>query len=91
MEKKLISFVLFRQCLFLLGRLSKSYSLISAVIRDSMSCEQLIDDSDIASKRVRATAGINALEGIGVSEAPGGTLFHHYQVDKNGLIQKNIF
>ncbi len=56
-----------------------------------MSCEQLIDDSDIASKRVRATAGINALEGIGVSEAPGGTLFHHYQVDKNGLIQKNIF
>lgn len=50
--------------------------------------EQLIDDPDIASTRTRAEAGINSLEGIGVSEAPRGTLFHHYQVDENGLIQK---
>ena len=50
--------------------------------------EQLIDDPDIASTRTRAEAGINCLEGIGVSEAPRGTLFHHYQVDENGLIQK---
>jgi NAD-reducing hydrogenase large subunit len=25
---------------------------------------------------------------VGVSEAPRGTLFHHYQVDENGLIQR---
>ncbi|MDJ0573002.1 MAG: Ni/Fe hydrogenase subunit alpha [Pleurocapsa sp. MO_192.B19] len=50
--------------------------------------ERLIDDPDITSRRVRANAGINQLEGIGVSEAPRGTLFHHYQVDENGLIQK---
>ncbi|MGK7874544.1 MAG: Ni/Fe hydrogenase subunit alpha [Xenococcaceae cyanobacterium] len=50
--------------------------------------EQLIDDPDITSEHTRATAGINALEGIGVSEAPRGTLFHHYQVDENGLIKK---
>ena len=50
--------------------------------------EQLIDDPDLTSQRVRANAGINQLEGIGVSEAPRGTLFHHYQVDENGLIQK---
>ena len=50
--------------------------------------ERLIDDPDITSQRVRANAGINQLEGIGVSEAPRGTLFHHYQVDENGLIQK---
>jgi NAD-reducing hydrogenase large subunit len=48
----------------------------------------LMDDPDIVSERVRAQAGINSLEGIGVSEAPRGTLFHHYQVDENGLIQK---
>jgi NAD-reducing hydrogenase large subunit len=48
----------------------------------------LMDDSDIVSPRVRAQAGINQLEAIGVSEAPRGTLFHHYQVDENGLIQK---
>lgn len=50
--------------------------------------EQLLEDPDIMSPRVRAEAGINALEGIGVSEAPRGTLFHHYQVDENGLIKK---
>ncbi|NER29949.1 MAG: Ni/Fe hydrogenase subunit alpha [Symploca sp. SIO1C4] len=50
--------------------------------------EQLIDDPDIVSQRTRASAGINQLEGIGVSEAPRGTLFHHYQVNENGLIEK---
>jgi NAD-reducing hydrogenase large subunit len=28
------------------------------------------------------------LEGVGCSEAPRGTLFHHYQVDRNGIIRK---
>jgi NAD-reducing hydrogenase large subunit len=50
--------------------------------------QQLMDDPDILSSRVRAHAGVNALEAIGVSEAPRGTLFHHYKVDDNGLIQK---
>ncbi|NJL01960.1 MAG: Ni/Fe hydrogenase subunit alpha [Spirulinaceae cyanobacterium RM2_2_10] len=50
--------------------------------------QQLMDDPDIVSPRVRAEAGINELEGIGVSEAPRGTLFHHYNVDENGLIEK---
>ncbi|MGA9381702.1 MAG: Ni/Fe hydrogenase subunit alpha [Phormidium sp.] len=50
--------------------------------------EQLVEDPDVVSSRVRADAGINNLEAVGVSEAPRGTLFHHYQVDENGLIQK---
>jgi NAD-reducing hydrogenase large subunit len=50
--------------------------------------ERLIDDPDITSDRTRATGGVNQLEGIGVSEAPRGTLFHHYRVDENGLIKK---
>lgn len=50
--------------------------------------ERAIDDPEVKSSRVRAEAGINCLEGIGVSEAPRGTLFHHYQVDKNGAIVK---
>ena len=32
----------------------------------------------------RAEAGVNRLEGVGVSEAPRGTLFHHYRVDEQG-------
>jgi NAD-reducing hydrogenase large subunit len=47
----------------------------------------LMDDPDLVSTRVRADAGVNALEGVGASEAPRGTLFHHYKVDDNGLIQ----
>lgn len=50
--------------------------------------EELVDDPDIVSSRCRATGGINKLEGVGVSEAPRGTLFHHYQVDEQGLIEK---
>ena len=47
-----------------------------------------IEDPDVLSDRLRAHAGVNRLEGVGVSEAPRGTLFHHYQVDQNGLMQR---
>lgn len=50
--------------------------------------EQLVHDPDVLSSRTRASGGVNNLNAIGVSEAPRGTLFHHYQVDENGLIQK---
>jgi NAD-reducing hydrogenase large subunit len=50
--------------------------------------ERLLDDADLQSEHLRARAGVNCLEGIGVSEAPRGTLFHHYHVDKDGLLRK---
>ena len=50
--------------------------------------ERLLADADLQSVMLRAEAGINCLEGIGVSEAPRGTLFHHYHVDENGLLTK---
>jgi NAD-reducing hydrogenase large subunit len=48
----------------------------------------LLNDPEILSDHLRATAGINSLRGVGVSEAPRGTLFHDYTVDEDGLIQK---
>jgi NAD-reducing hydrogenase large subunit len=48
--------------------------------------EELLNDSEILSKHVRAVAQPNALEGVGAAEAPRGTLFHHYKIDENGLI-----
>jgi NAD-reducing hydrogenase large subunit len=48
--------------------------------------EQLLDDPGITATHVRARAGVNCLEAVGVSEAPRGTLLHHYRVDANGLI-----
>jgi NAD-reducing hydrogenase large subunit len=47
-----------------------------------------IEDPDVLSDRIRAHAGINRLEGVGVSEAPRGILFHHYQVDEHGLLTR---
>jgi NAD-reducing hydrogenase large subunit len=49
--------------------------------------EQLLNDPDILSKHVRAEAKPNALEGVGASEAPRGTLFHHYKIDEQGLVR----
>ena len=50
--------------------------------------EELLSDPDVSSKKLRASAGVNSTIGIAASEAPRGTLFHDYQVDENGLIQK---
>ena len=48
--------------------------------------EQILTDPLILDKHIRATAGVNRLEGAGQAEAPRGTLNHHYKVDENGLI-----
>jgi len=46
--------------------------------------ERLLNEPDILSTHVRATAGVNRQEGSGMAEAPRGTLMHHYKVDENG-------
>jgi NAD-reducing hydrogenase large subunit len=48
--------------------------------------EALLDDPRILDTHVRARAGVNSLEGVGMIEAPRGTLIHHYKVDENGGI-----
>ena len=50
--------------------------------------EAAMDDPDLLSEDLRADAGINSLRGVGVSEAPRGTLFHDYTVDRDGLLKK---
>ncbi|CAN5456173.1 Ni/Fe hydrogenase subunit alpha [soil metagenome] len=48
--------------------------------------ERLLKSDDILDSHVRAYASANAHEGFGISEAPRGTLMHHYKIDENGLI-----
>ena len=48
--------------------------------------ERILNDPRILDKHVRATAGVNRLEGAGQIEAPRGTLGHHYKVDEDGKI-----
>jgi NAD-reducing hydrogenase large subunit len=46
----------------------------------------LLEKPEVTDTHVRANAGVNALEGVGIIEAPRGTLIHHYKVDENGAI-----
>jgi NAD-reducing hydrogenase large subunit len=48
--------------------------------------EALLADPRILDTHVRATAGVNSLEGVGMIEAPRGTLIHHYKVNEEGAI-----
>lgn len=48
--------------------------------------EQLLEDPDITGSDLRITSNELYPEGIGVIEAPRGTLIHHYKVDESGAI-----
>jgi NAD-reducing hydrogenase large subunit len=50
--------------------------------------EELLTDPDILDEHIRGRADVNNNVGIGCTEAPRGTLFHHYEVDDDGLIRK---
>jgi NAD-reducing hydrogenase large subunit len=62
------------------------YARLIEIIYTAERIGELLDDPHILNKHVRALARVNAEEGVGVSEAPRGTLIHHYKVDSNGLI-----
>ena len=49
--------------------------------------ERLLADPSILDTHVRARAGVNCLEGVGMIEAPRGVLIHHYKVDESGAIR----
>jgi NAD-reducing hydrogenase large subunit len=48
--------------------------------------QRLLETPAILDRHVRAHAAVNALEGVGMSEAPRGILIHHYKVDESGAI-----
>jgi len=62
------------------------YARLIEILYGLEKIEQLLSDSEILDANVRAHAAVNNREGIGVSEAPRGTLLHHYKVDADGLI-----
>ncbi|HEY6487511.1 MAG: Ni/Fe hydrogenase subunit alpha [Terracidiphilus sp.] len=62
------------------------YARLIDILHGVEKIERILSDPLILDKHVRATAGVNRLEGAGQAEAPRGTLHHHYKVDENGLI-----
>ncbi|MCG6940649.1 MAG: Ni/Fe hydrogenase subunit alpha [Thiohalocapsa sp.] len=62
------------------------YARLVEIIYAIESMQRLLKAPSILDTRVRARARGNKSEGIGVSEAPRGTLMHHYKIDDEGLI-----
>ena len=50
--------------------------------------DQLLNDPDICSTDIMANGKPANAQGVGVMEAPRGTLFHHYWVDEAGRVEK---
>lgn len=63
------------------------YARLIEIVHGLEKIRDLLSDDEILSPIIRAHAEPNRLEGVGVSEAPRGTLMHHYKIDKNGLIE----
>jgi NAD-reducing hydrogenase large subunit len=64
------------------------YARLIEILASIEFVERYMADDELSSDYLRADAGINSLRGVGASEAPRGTLFHDYTVDRNGLLQK---
>lgn len=62
------------------------YARLIEIVHALEKIGSLLDDTRILETHTRATAGVNALEGVGMIEAPRGTLIHHYKVNEEGAI-----
>jgi NAD-reducing hydrogenase large subunit len=50
--------------------------------------QQLLEDPEILSKQIHTAGRVTNHEGVGVIEAPRGTLWHQYWVDEHGQLEK---
>jgi NAD-reducing hydrogenase large subunit len=55
------------------------------MLHASETIRDLLLDADITGSELVVSGG-RSLEGVGVLEAPRGTLIHHYRVDENDLV-----
>ncbi|MCL0050278.1 Ni/Fe hydrogenase subunit alpha [Dehalococcoidia bacterium] len=67
------------------------YMHYARLIEDIYAAErirELLEDPDILSTDIITESNVITGEGVGVIEAPRGTLFHHYWTDENGQITR---
>jgi len=64
------------------------YARLIEILYAAERAREIIDDDDVVSNEVRVKVERKAGEGVGVIEAPRGTLIHHYWADDNGKIEK---
>jgi len=64
------------------------YARVIEMLHIAERIKSLLSDDLICDTRIRTTSKDFQPEGVGVVEAPRGTLFHHYKVDETGKIKK---
>jgi NAD-reducing hydrogenase large subunit len=67
------------------------YMHYARLIEDVYAAErarELLEDPDILSTDIVTESSVITGEGVGVIEAPRGTLFHHYKTNENGQLTK---
>ncbi len=71
-----------------LGSFHAHYARLIEILFSLEKIEELINDPQIFDTHLRSTGGVNEQIGVGVMEAPRGTLIHEYHVDDNGILKK---
>lgn len=66
--------------------LANHWARVIEMIQAAERMQELINDSEITGTEIRRIPTAVPQEGVGVVEAPRGTLFHHYRTDERGLI-----
>lgn len=64
------------------------YARLIEALGDVETAEQILQDPQVTSTHIQHHGRWNYEEGIGSSEAPRGTLFHHYITDETGKLKK---
>ena len=68
--------------------LANHWARVVEMIQAAEKCVELVNDSEITSKDIRTIPTKTPSVGVGIVEAPRGTLIHHYETDERGLITK---
>ncbi|MEM1985769.1 MAG: Ni/Fe hydrogenase subunit alpha [Nitrososphaeria archaeon] len=62
------------------------YARLIEILYSIERVREMLEDPKILDDNVQAKSYASREEGVGVAEAPRGTLIHHYKVDRNGKI-----
>ena len=64
------------------------YTRLIEALSDVEDAERILLDKEVTSLHIQHHGQWNYEEGVGSSEAPRGTLFHHYVTDRTGKLKK---
>ena len=67
--------------------LANHYARVVEMIQAAERMQELVNDPEILGHDVRTLPTATPTEGVGVVEAPRGTLFHHYETDERGMVK----